>query len=488
MGDTERTIPFKRGKGPLDEREATRLRRRSAAARRFAIDFGVPVVLGLVGMVVARWMLLPLLPGEGLSGTIREKLCERGKIPVVCMFLLFWHLSYTLIRYCLRILPEFRVFGDDPIPAGANELADKDLETIAHRAVAIERERGGSILTKRILLAVARLGIKRDTAELGDLLRQRADADRYRTANAYAIPGFIVWAIPILGFVGTVLGIGLAVSGLKASLGNVDDLTALTAELSNVTDKLGLAFDTTLVALVMSIVALLVQTLTSQKEERMLADVEDYLTYRLQSRIKSETEESRMDDVMRTAIAKLIDIQENMDKRAGERASVTMQAMMNAQESIHNTITLMPQMLEESSASGASRIGEAMQNQLVLSERIVSNLERGAAQLSDRMGDDFREVAVTLGESMKDVAGSLAQVFQAGDKLAALQVVLQDSLDQLARVRGMSDTMAEVRDTLVKLRPLLEKFDRPIPLTFTVGGVAVNPLGQGPTSGGSVGV
>jgi biopolymer transport protein ExbB/TolQ len=490
MGETEKTLPFKPGKRPFDEREATRLRRRSAELKKFAVDFMLPVAIGAVAALMLRYLVLPLFPTKGLWGGVRARLCERDSIPVVCMFLLFWHLSHVLIRYFLRILPEVRIFADDPIPAGANELGDKDLQAIAHRSVEIERQRGTSILTKRILLAVARLGIKRDTAELGDLLRQRADADRYRTANAYAIPGYIVWAIPILGFVGTVLGIGEAVIGLRASVGvgELNDLGKLGREIGKVCDGLGIAFDTTLVALVMSIVALGVQTLISHKEERLLADVEDYLTYRLQSRIKSESEDSRMDDVMRVAVAKLIDIQENMDRQAGERASVTMQAMLNAQESIHNTMTLMPQMLEQAGSSSASKVGEAMQNQMDLSERIVNTLESGAAQLSARMADDFREAAVTLGASMKEVADSLARVFEAGDKLAALQVVLQDSLDQLARVRGLSDTMAEVRDTLGRMHHVLEKLDRPIPLTFTLGGLAVGPQGEEPPTGEDSGV
>ncbi len=238
-------------------------------------------------------------------------------------------------------------------------------------------------------------------------------------------------------------------ANLKGALGNVNDISALSGELSKVTENLGVAFDTTLVALVMSIIALLVQTLVAQKEERLLADIEDYLTYRLQSRIRSEDEESRLDDVMRTALAKLIELEEKIHAEAGERAQMGMQSMMSAQESINNTMTLMPQMLDQAADSSAAKLGESMQ-------RVASQLEN---------------------------------IVGAGDRLATLQTAMQENLEQIAHVQGMTNTMTEVRDVMSKLTPILAKLDRPIPLTFSLGGMVVAPDSRStPPLGGSAGV
>ncbi len=185
MAATQNTIPEQRGLSPEACKTGALKGKRVASAKQFGVDFVLPMAIGIVGTLILYKLVLPMFPaeGEGFLRSIREKLAERESIPVVCTFLLFWHLGYVLVRYFVRVRPEFRVFAHDPISAGANELGDRELHEIAQKAVLIEQHQGGSILTKRILLAVARLGIKRDTAELGDLLRQRADADRYRTSN-----------------------------------------------------------------------------------------------------------------------------------------------------------------------------------------------------------------------------------------------------------------------------------------------------------------
>ena len=71
-------------------------------------------------------------------------------------------------------------------------------------------------------------------------LRSLADQDSLTLEGSNALVRFITWAIPILGFLGTVLGITGAISGVTPEV--------LEKSLSTVTDGLSLAFDTTAVA------------------------------------------------------------------------------------------------------------------------------------------------------------------------------------------------------------------------------------------------
>ncbi|MGI9250253.1 MAG: MotA/TolQ/ExbB proton channel family protein [Pseudohongiellaceae bacterium] len=80
----------------------------------------------------------------------------------------------------------------------------------------------------------------------------------------YTLPRYIGWAIPILGFIGTVLGISLATEEL-GELFNSSDM-----DFSQVIQPLGITFDTTLVALSLALVFALCQTLLYRWEERQL--------------------------------------------------------------------------------------------------------------------------------------------------------------------------------------------------------------------------
>lgn len=517
---------------PEEEEEAPRSRRRGRAARRFAVDNLVPIMVGAFLTVFAYKVVIELmLPGplrepkgleemeeeekaawgkkkkvweQGIRRQIRIKLTERGFIPYVCTMLLFWHLSHVVQRYFLRIRPEFAVIMSDLIPAGSDELTDEHIEGLAQRAIEMEIERGGTLLTRRILLGVAHLGIRRDTAELGDLLRRRADADRQRAASAYAIPGFLFWAIPILGFVGTVLGIGLAVGDLKGALATGVEAGAgeagITEALGRVAGNLGVAFDTTLVALLMSIVAMLVQTLVRQQESRLLADVEDYLTYRFQSRIKTESQDVRIDRVLRTSLKELHDLQAQIHEEAQDRASVTMQTMMTAQQNIKDALGEMPELLEKAATQSSQLIdvtrlklegiGELAADRLAATfAEAVKDTQRdltgmrdavmqGVAQATDGLITQSvsrcREAMGSLDQSLAQVVQDLAKLLNEGQQLLVLQNAMSDNVDQLQRIHNLGEAFIGVRQAINTLAPMLDKLSRPVPLRLSLGGAEIS--------------
>jgi biopolymer transport protein ExbB/TolQ len=443
----------------------------------------------------------------GVRRQIRVKLTERGYIPYVCTILLFWHLYHVIQRYFLRIRPEFAVITSDLIPAGSDELTDEHIEMLAQRAIEMELERGGTLLTRRVLLAVAHLGIRRDTAELGDLLRRRADADRQRAASAYAIPGFLFWAIPILGFVGTVLGIGLAIGNLEGALATGVEagageagMAGISKALSDVAANLGVAFDTTLVALLMSIVAMLVQTLVRQQESRLLADVEDYLTYRLQSRIKTESQDVRIDRVLRTSLKELHDLQERIHEEAQDRASVTMQTMMTAQQNIKDALGEMPELLEKAATQSSQLIDETRLKLEGIGDLAADRLAatfaeavkdtrrdltgmreavmQGVAQATDSLiaqsVSRCREAMGSLDQSLAQVVQDLAKLLNEGQQLLVLQNAMSDNVDQLQRIHNLGEAFIGVRQAINTLAPMLERLSRPVPPRLSLGGAEIS--------------
>jgi len=87
----------------------------------------------------------------------------------------------------------------------------------------------------------------------------------------YSILRYLTWLIPSLGFIGTVMGIMFALqyAGVPANA-EADDF------LYQVTSRLGVAFTTTLLALIMSAVLVLIQSMVQSKEERALNEAGQY--------------------------------------------------------------------------------------------------------------------------------------------------------------------------------------------------------------------
>ena len=96
-----------------------------------------------------------------------------------------------------------------------------------------------------------------------------------KSADFYIVPRYINWAIPILGFIGTVLGISLAADGIQSIIGSNQNFSQLSTNLGQAISPLGIAFDTTLIALSLSVLLMLFQTVLQKWEDNLLIDYEN---------------------------------------------------------------------------------------------------------------------------------------------------------------------------------------------------------------------
>lgn len=97
--------------------------------------------------------------------------------------------------------------------------------------------------------------------------------------GSFSLSRFMVWAIPIMGFIGTVWGISNGIahfSDAMTSTSSVTDVSSMLKEnLPLVTNSLATAFDTTLLALLLSIPLMMVMIWLEKQEEGYLIDVEE---------------------------------------------------------------------------------------------------------------------------------------------------------------------------------------------------------------------
>ena len=173
----------------------------------------------------------PLGTGSGQQGILPilgQKLLQRGIIPPITLNLFLWGMALLAGKWLL----------------GAMEL-----------------KRQGSHLSR--LDRAYRLSERE-----GDSQQEFAAALWQQFEAFYTLPRYIGWAIPILGFIGTVLGISLAAEGLAELLSN--EGADFSRSLDQALRPLGIAFDTTLVALSLSVLFTLCQTLLYRWEERGL--------------------------------------------------------------------------------------------------------------------------------------------------------------------------------------------------------------------------
>lgn len=121
-----------------------------------------------------------------------------------------------------------------------------------------------------------------DTTErLDDHLRHVADLEAERASQQFGFINTITWAVPILGFLGTVMGITLAIANVTPD--------QLDKSLPEVTGGLAVAFDTTALSLSLSLVLVFATFLVRRKQDEILSGVDRQLDHRLCYLLKKGT-------------------------------------------------------------------------------------------------------------------------------------------------------------------------------------------------------
>jgi biopolymer transport protein ExbB/TolQ len=122
-----------------------------------------------------------------------------------------------------------------------------------------------------------------------ELLDYQAQIDVKKLDASYTVLHVFLWAIPILGFIGTVLGIAQAVNEFAAFIQTAEAGAQLNAQmraaLAGVTAGLGVAFNTTFLALVLVIPVMLITSLLQKSEEELLLGIEEYCLEELLPRL-----------------------------------------------------------------------------------------------------------------------------------------------------------------------------------------------------------
>jgi hypothetical protein len=313
----------------------------------------------------------------------------------------------------------------EPIPEGGQPIDD----AIDLAAALPERVANRGVMPRRLRTALDYV-IRTGSAEtLDDHLKYLADVDAARAAQGYGLVRFVVWAIPIMGFLGTVIGITVAIANLSPTqMENISDVVA----------GLGTAFDTTATALALSMVLMFLQFVIDRSEQRLLARVDDAVWLSLGGRFQVEE-----DSATSLAITRL-----------GETVSRGSARLLDAQEQAWRS-------LERTAADGIRQLldqtGDRLQTTLTASlesvlgrwsESLVRSHDAVVAQREQRWTQAAESLATAVGSLERHqemIAGQtelLGDVVDATRDIRALERSLDANLGALATSGRFEETLS----------------------------------------------
>jgi biopolymer transport protein ExbB/TolQ len=252
----------------------------SSSAGTFAHPWFAGVVAAV--LTVALFSILMVVPRTYYSAIF----LDRGPTQYAAVFLGFWCLVMLVVKR-QKLKLQRRALAYDAIPSAHNfvlssQTADQVVSKLHDNAADPER----FIVYNRILIAISNLKNLGRVSDVDDMLRSISDRDESASETSFGLLNGFLWAIPVLGFIGTVLGLGESISRFSDVLQSQGDISGIVSSLTQVTAGLGTAFDTTLLSLVIALVLQLMVSVQKTNEERFLDDCSEYCMRQIVSRIK----------------------------------------------------------------------------------------------------------------------------------------------------------------------------------------------------------
>ncbi len=282
-----------------------------------------------------------------------------------------------------------------------------------------------TVLGRRIGAILDFVACRGSAHDLDDQVRCLADNDAIALEGSYALLRFITWAIPIVGFLGTVLGITGAISGVTPEV--------LEHSLGGVTDGLAEAFDTTALALFLTMILMFVSYLVERLEQGVLTRVDQYVDDELAHRFERVQGEAGpyAEAVRQNTQAVLGVTHQLVEKQVNLWAAAVEKTEQLGARQQERLATAIGQALEFALTRYGKRLAELEEALLTRNKALLDSV----SQLAHALRDTGREHQLTLARLTDGVGAqveALTRVQSGGAELQRVQELLAQNLSVLA--------------------------------------------------------
>lgn len=302
----------------------------------------------------------------------------------------------------------------------STENVDNYLKTL-EKARAV---RGDSTYLRRLDDALSFLKFGGSPDDLDQELRFLADDDADRRESQYGLVKTFVWAIPILGFLGTVLGITTALGSL--------DLTQLEATGDMLAAGLKIAFDTTALALTLVFVLYFFLFFVRNRESELADAVSRLVDAELKGRFVDESERDGAKEAeFETTRQMLGSIAASFEEMTRTQTALWTDAMTNVAKKS-----------AELSNDAAARLDDAL----------VSALQNGAASWSNALAETQRRfVEETIRPALEETAAKTRRLDALEEKIAQETEALGAVLNACADVATLEDRLTRTLERIAQV-------------------------------------
>jgi biopolymer transport protein ExbB/TolQ len=207
-------------------------------------------------------------------------------IPLAIVFFCSWALAILAVK-SRKIALQRRALAIGVVPTSHDfVLSSASVDAVIENIYQAVDDPKHFILFNRIVIALSNLRNLGRVSDVDDILHSQASNDEAAMDTSYLLVASFVWAIPVLGFIGTVVGLSRAIGAFGDVVSSASDVSQITGALKPVVAGLSTAFETTLEALVGALVVQLFMIYLKKSEEEFLESCSDYCIRNVVNRLR----------------------------------------------------------------------------------------------------------------------------------------------------------------------------------------------------------
>ena len=189
-----------------------------------------------------------------------------------CFVLMLWAFSIMGFK-ATKSLSERALLQRELVPVGDGvRILPEDSREYARTIQALPDRMRDMLLPRVLLSSLERFRSTRNVQDVSSVANTLCESEGERLESELSMIRYIAWAIPSVGFIGTVRGIGDALGQAHR---------AVDGDIAGVTQSLGTAFNSTFIALLISIVVMFLVHQLQLLQERLVFDTQTYIDHNL---------------------------------------------------------------------------------------------------------------------------------------------------------------------------------------------------------------
>ncbi len=310
-----------------------------------------------------------------------------------------------------------------------------------------------SYLGRRLQEALAVIQRSGSADELEEEMKYLSEGDVLRQQESYSLIRIIVWATPMLGFLGTVIGITNALGGLDPKqLATAPDIA-----FQGLKNGLYTAFDTTAVALSFSMFLMFLQYFLDKIEGHLLSLVDERAAEELAGRFAKEG--TATDPHVRTIERMSVAVVRATESLVQKQAEVWQHSLEHAQDRWQQTAHTAGDALTTSLAAALTgTLGQHVNQLAQVEQKASEQMQRRWEQWQTALSDNARLLHAHQQELVRQ-SEMMTQAIHAVADVTKLETALNNNLQSLAGAKNFEDTVLSLSAAINLLNSRLGKPD-----------------------------